>query len=71
MEQARPLLSKALEDGNCEELVDPRLENKYSPNEMMRMVASAAASVRHSARMRPKMSQVIMILLFLFLNNIV
>ncbi|GMN37407.1 hypothetical protein TIFTF001_006785 [Ficus carica] len=54
---ARPLCLKALEDGNYDELVDPRLENNYAPHEMTRMVACAATSIRHSARQRPKMSQ--------------
>lgn len=56
--QARPLFHRALEDGNYNELVDIRLDNNYNPHEMARMVASAAASIRHSARKRPKMSQV-------------
>ncbi|KAK1357567.1 Proline-rich receptor-like protein kinase PERK5 [Heracleum sosnowskyi] len=56
---ARPLMTKALDDGNYSELVDPRLENNYNPQEMARMVALAAASVRHSARRRPKMSQIV------------
>ncbi|KAL6521502.1 hypothetical protein OROGR_018071 [Orobanche gracilis] len=55
---ARPLLSKALEDGSYNELVDPRLEGNYAPEEMARMIACAAASIRHSARRRPKMSQI-------------
>ncbi|XP_077233306.1 proline-rich receptor-like protein kinase PERK15 [Tasmannia lanceolata] len=55
---ARPVLTKALEDGNFSELVDPRLEDNYNPNEMAGMVACAAASVRHSAKRRPKMSQI-------------
>ncbi|XP_026456113.1 proline-rich receptor-like protein kinase PERK7 [Papaver somniferum] len=56
---ARPILTRALGDGNFEELVDPRLENNYSPSEMARMVACAAACIRHSARRRPKMSQIV------------
>lgn len=56
---ARPLFQHALEDGIYDELVDPRLENNYNPREMARMVASAAASIRHSARKRPKMSQIV------------
>lgn len=56
---ARPLLTKALEDNNFDSLVDPRLENNYSHEEMARMVACAAACVRHSARRRPRMSQVV------------
>ncbi|OVA18688.1 Protein kinase domain [Macleaya cordata] len=56
---ARPILTNALADGNYEELVDPRLENNYNPSEMARMVACAAATIRHSARRRPKMSQIV------------
>lgn len=57
--QARPLMNRALEDGNFDALVDPRMQNNYNHNEMARMVACAAACVRHSARRRPRMSQVI------------
>ncbi|XP_028555722.1 putative proline-rich receptor-like protein kinase PERK6 [Dendrobium catenatum] len=59
---ARPLLTQALTDENYEELevlVDPRLEGNYSKMEMARMVTCAATSVRHSAKMRPKMSQIV------------
>ncbi|XP_073116445.1 LOW QUALITY PROTEIN: proline-rich receptor-like protein kinase PERK15 [Elaeis guineensis] len=56
---ARPLLSRALEDGNYDALIDPRLGKNYIPNEMARMIACAAACVRHSARRRPRMSQVV------------
>ncbi|XWS45397.1 hypothetical protein CRYUN_Cryun15aG0133000 [Craigia yunnanensis] len=56
---ARPLLARALENGNHDELVDARLELNYNHNEMQRMVACAAASIRHSARKRPKMSQIV------------
>lgn len=56
--QARPLLTRALEENNFETLVDTHLQNNFNPNEMARMVACAAACVRHSARRRPRMSQV-------------
>ncbi|CAK9152423.1 unnamed protein product [Ilex paraguariensis] len=56
---ARPLLTKALEDGNFDELVDPRLEGNFNHNEMARMVACASASICHSARRRSKMSQIV------------
>ncbi|GMI76962.1 proline-rich extensin-like receptor kinase 4 [Hibiscus trionum] len=59
---ARPLLARALEDGNFDGLVDPRLQKNYNHNEMQRMIACAAASIRHSARKRPKMSQIARIL---------
>jgi hypothetical protein len=48
--QARPALSRALADG----VADPRLQGNYDPVEMARLVASAAASVRHSAKKRPR-----------------
>ncbi|KAK9269646.1 hypothetical protein L1049_001423 [Liquidambar formosana] len=56
---ARPLLTRALEDGNFDTLVDPRLQKDYNHDEMARMLAFAAACVRHSARRRPRMSQVV------------
>ncbi|KAL3525399.1 hypothetical protein ACH5RR_013771 [Cinchona calisaya] len=56
---ARPLLTKALEDGNYNEIVDPRLEGNYVAHELARMIACASASIRHSARRRPKMSQIV------------
>lgn len=56
--QARPLLTRALDEGNFDSLVDHRLANEYNHDEMARMVACAAACVRHSARHRPRMSQV-------------
>ncbi|KAL6220557.1 hypothetical protein ACLB2K_008313 [Fragaria x ananassa] len=56
---ARPLLTRALEDGNYTELVDIGLDNTYNKEEMARMVACAAASIRHSAKRRPKMSQIV------------
>ncbi|XP_073276202.1 proline-rich receptor-like protein kinase PERK15 [Primulina huaijiensis] len=56
---ARPLLTRALEDGNFDTLVDPRMQRDYNQNEMARIVACAAACVRHSAKRRPRMSQVV------------
>lgn len=63
--QARPLLTRALEEGNFDVLIDPRLQNDFDPNEMASMVACAAACVRHSARRRPRMSQVAFIFTYL------
>ncbi|OWM66036.1 hypothetical protein CDL15_Pgr015462 [Punica granatum] len=56
---ARPQLTRALEDGNFDSLVDPRLQRDYNHGEMARMIACAAACVRHSARRRPRMSQIV------------
>ncbi|CAA7045746.1 unnamed protein product [Microthlaspi erraticum] len=59
---ARPLLTRALEENNFESLVDTKLNNEYDREEMARMVACAAASVRHTARRRPRMDQVARVL---------
>ncbi|KAJ0676872.1 putative protein kinase RLK-Pelle-PERK-1 family [Helianthus annuus] len=56
---ARPLLTRAIDDGNFDSIVDSRLQKEYNHNEMARMISCAAACVRHSARRRPKMSQVV------------
>ncbi|GLU14519.1 hypothetical protein SLE2022_310820 [Rubroshorea leprosula] len=56
---ARPLLSQFTETGNLEALVDPSLEKNYDSSEMTRMIACAAACVRHSAKLRPRMSQIV------------
>ncbi|XP_073154242.1 proline-rich receptor-like protein kinase PERK15 [Henckelia pumila] len=56
---ARPILVQAVEGGSYDQLVDPRLENNYDHHAMLSMVASAAACIRHSARRRPKMSQIV------------
>ncbi|CAN6331718.1 unnamed protein product [Urochloa humidicola] len=62
VEWARPLLSRALDTGKLEGLVDPRLEKKLNEAEMFRMIEAAAACVRHSASRRPRMSQVVRVL---------
>lgn len=56
---ARPALSRALADGDYDGVADPRLRGNYDPMEMARMATSAAAAVRHSAKKRPKMSQIV------------
>jgi len=62
VEWARPLLSRALDTGNLEGLVDHRLEKKLNQAEMFRMIEAAAACIRHSASRRPRMSQVVRVL---------
>ncbi|KAL5210976.1 hypothetical protein ABZP36_006599 [Zizania latifolia] len=59
VEWARPALARALADGDYAGVADPRLEGSYDPVEMARVAASAAMSVRHSAKKRPKMSQIV------------
>ncbi|AEE86377.1 putative proline-rich receptor-like protein kinase PERK5 RLK-Pelle-PERK-1 family [Arabidopsis thaliana] len=56
---ARPLCLKAAQDGDYNQLADPRLELNYSHQEMVQMASCAAAAIRHSARRRPKMSQIV------------
>lgn len=56
---ARPICARAMQDGNYDELADRLMEDNYVPQEMARMVACAAASIRHSSRRRPKMSQIV------------
>ncbi|KAK6912072.1 Serine-threonine/tyrosine-protein kinase, catalytic domain [Dillenia turbinata] len=56
---ARHLLPQALENGKYEALIDPQLQNDYDSSEMTRMIGCAAACIRHSARLRPRMSQVV------------
>lgn len=56
---ARPLLNRAIEEKFFDGLADPRLQHNYDENEMACMVACAAACVRHSARRRPRMSQIV------------
>ncbi|XP_059293228.1 proline-rich receptor-like protein kinase PERK5 [Lycium ferocissimum] len=56
---ARPLLKTALEEGKYDKLVGAPLEGNIVPNELRRLVVCAAASTRHSAKRRPKMSQIV------------
>ncbi|CAH2076841.1 unnamed protein product [Thlaspi arvense] len=56
---ARPVCLKAAQDGDYSQLADPRLETNYDQQEMARMASCAAAAIRHSARRRPKMSQIV------------
>ena len=47
-------------DGDYDGLVDERLDGDYDQTEAARVVACAAAAcIRHAARRRPKMSQVV------------
>ncbi|KAI5012021.1 hypothetical protein ZWY2020_024155 [Hordeum vulgare] len=57
--KARPALSRALADGDYDKLVDERLDGDYNKTEAARVAACAAACIRHAARRRPKMSQVV------------
>ena len=57
-EWARPVMNRILEDGHLEDLVDPNLNGDFDHDEMMRVIETAAACVRHSALKRPRMAQV-------------
>nr|BAJ92706.1 predicted protein [Hordeum vulgare subsp. vulgare] len=56
---AKPLLTKAAEEENYEELIDPELGTNYDAYDMARLVACAAAAVRQTARSRPRMTQIV------------
>jgi len=58
VEWARPVVNRILEDGHLEDLVDPNLNGDFDRDEMLRVVETAAACVRHSALKRPRMAQV-------------
>lgn len=59
VEWARPVVDRILEDGHLEDIVDPNLNGNYDYDEMMRVIETAAACVRHSALKRPRMAQVV------------
>ncbi|GJN17736.1 hypothetical protein PR202_gb04831 [Eleusine coracana subsp. coracana] len=67
VEWARPLLIRAIEHRDFGDLPDPRMEDKFDENEMFHMIGAAAACIRHSAAMRPRMGQVKHISAFFFL----
>ncbi|CAN8229663.1 unnamed protein product [Cochlearia groenlandica] len=56
---ARPLLAKVISGERFDHLVDLRLEKTYDTTQMANMAACAAACIRQSAWLRPRMSQVI------------
>jgi serine/threonine protein kinase len=56
---ARPLMAQALENGKFECVADERLNKSYDYQEMLCMIACAAVCVRHFARRRPRMSQIV------------
>ncbi|XP_033144874.1 LRR receptor-like serine/threonine-protein kinase IOS1 [Brassica rapa] len=56
---AKPLMLQALNTGNYHGLVDPRLEKDFDISQIKRMVLCADACVQHSAKHRPKMSQIV------------
>ncbi|EMS54404.1 Proline-rich receptor-like protein kinase PERK8 [Triticum urartu] len=70
VEWSRPLLKRAIDEQEFEELVDPRLDGNYDDVEMFRVIEAAAACIRHSAARRPKMGQVVRILDSLTLNDV-
>ncbi|XP_076888071.1 inactive protein kinase SELMODRAFT_444075-like [Bidens hawaiensis] len=57
-EWARPLL----EDEAIDELIDPRLGNSYSEEEVYCMLQAASLCIKRNPQLRPRMSQVLRIL---------
>ncbi|GAV63226.1 Pkinase_Tyr domain-containing protein [Cephalotus follicularis] len=55
---AKPLL----DNNNIEELADPALGNDFDPEEMDRVVLTASLCIEHSPILRPRMSQVVILL---------
>jgi interleukin-1 receptor-associated kinase 1 len=53
--QATPLL----ESGNLKALLDPKTNGNFDVVQMQRMVLAATLCVRQTARLRPKISQVL------------
>ncbi|KAI4969260.1 hypothetical protein ZWY2020_000174 [Hordeum vulgare] len=70
VEWSRPLLNRAIDEQEFEELVDPCLTGDYDDVEMFRMIEAAVACIRHSPARRPKMGQVVRILDSLTLNDV-
>lgn len=52
--QAKPFLEK----NSMEDIVDPRLGNKFNPTEMQRVMLTASMCIHHIAAMRPDMTRV-------------
>ena len=50
--------------GYVQELADPILENSYDMSEMKRIVIGATFCLRKASQLRPRMSQVIALILF-------
>ncbi|XP_066370426.1 proline-rich receptor-like protein kinase PERK8 [Miscanthus floridulus] len=62
VEWSRPLLNRAIENQEFDELVDPRLDGNFDDVEMFQVIEAAAACIRHSAARRPKMGQIVRVL---------
>ncbi|AQK84038.1 Putative prolin-rich extensin-like receptor protein kinase family protein [Zea mays] len=62
VEWSRPLLNRAIETQEFDELVDVRLEGNFDDVEMFRVIEATAACIRHSAARRPKMGQIVRVL---------
>ncbi|KAJ3695145.1 hypothetical protein LUZ60_000522 [Juncus effusus] len=56
---ARPLLARALEDKEYDDLIDPRLGMNYDPYGIVRIIECASAAVRQTPRHRPSMIQIV------------
>ncbi|XP_043714965.1 proline-rich receptor-like protein kinase PERK1 [Telopea speciosissima] len=54
---AKPLLSRAIEYGHYEGLVDPKLQNEYELQQMALIVACADPIIKRSSISRPSIEQ--------------
>ncbi|XP_010270712.1 PREDICTED: proline-rich receptor-like protein kinase PERK1 [Nelumbo nucifera] len=62
VDSVRPKLTQAIENGNYDAVVDPRLQKDYNATEMERMVACANACLRVEPKDRPLMSMIVHVL---------
>lgn len=49
-----------LEEDAIDELIDPRLENSYSEQEVYCMLQAASLCIKRDPQLRPRMSQVLL-----------
>ncbi|XP_051114882.1 proline-rich receptor-like protein kinase PERK1 isoform X2 [Andrographis paniculata] len=59
VEWARPILVKALEEKDFDEMIDSRVGSNYNVHELEVMATCAAACIHHSDKRRPKMTQIV------------
>ncbi|KAF2285002.1 hypothetical protein GH714_034519 [Hevea brasiliensis] len=60
--RAVPLLKRALDKGNYNDIIDAKIQGGYNEDEMIRMIYCAASCVYKPADYRPRMSQILEVL---------
>lgn len=63
--QAKPIL----QSGKVMQLLDPRLGDKYDKDQVEKIIMVASLCIRRSPRMRPRMSLVSFLILFLIVST--